>query len=173
MEIERKKSVHDSMTGLLNRRGYMMFLESYNKRIEKENFVYVAMDLNGLKHANDTMGHAAGDELLRAAAHCMAEVFGPYGKVFRTGGDEFAATIHVDEAQLKQIKTFFEKITSVWQGDYIQGVSVSCGYVQGKEFPDKTLAEIVDIADKRMYMAKEEYYRTHERRGRGVEKSAS
>ncbi len=47
------------------------------------------MDINGLKCINDSLGHAAGDELICAAADCMKECFQNYGNVYRIGGDEF------------------------------------------------------------------------------------
>lgn len=168
-EKVRKQATVDIMTGLPNRRAYescLSCMKTSNKGSVEENLVYVSLDLNGLKESNDTMGHAAGDELIRAAAQCILESFGAYGKVFRVGGDEFAAIIHVDEGQMEQIRDNFEEISKTWHGKYIKGVSVSCGYAQGKEFPEKTLAEIMEIADKRMYLAKQEYYRAHDRRGR-------
>lgn len=163
---EREKAVHDVMTNLLNRRAYEMGLKSLSEKPVEENFVYVAMDLNSLKQINDTFGHAAGDEMIRAAASCMAGAFGRYGKLFRIGGDEFAAMIYADEKQLDQIKSDFEEAVKNWHGEFTEGVSVSCGYVRGEEFPEKTLTEIVEIADKRMYLAKEAYYRVHDRRRR-------
>ncbi|MFR3283861.1 MAG: diguanylate cyclase domain-containing protein [Clostridium fessum] len=47
----------------------------------------------GWKRVNDTYGHVAGDELIRAAADCMKNSFNEYGKVYRIGGDEFAVII--------------------------------------------------------------------------------
>lgn len=55
-------STTDALTGLLNRRAYE---DDVNKLLESgQNVVYVAIDVNGLKHVNDTLGHSAGDELL-------------------------------------------------------------------------------------------------------------
>lgn len=161
---EKEKAVHDVMTGLLNRRAYEMSLKSLSEKSIEENLVYVAMDLNSLKQINDTFGHAAGDEMIKAAASCMTGAFGRYGKLFRIGGDEFAAMIYADERQLDQIKSDFEEAAKNWHGEFIEDISVSCGYVRREEFPEKTLTEIVEIADKRMYLAKQAYYRVHDRR---------
>lgn len=161
---EKERAVHDVMTGLLNRRAYEASLQSLSEKPVEENFVYVAMDLNSLKQINDTFGHAAGDEMIKAAASCMTGAFGKYGKLFRIGGDEFAAMIYADEKQLEQIRSDFEEATKSWHGEFKEGVSVSCGYVRGEEFPEKTLEEMVEIADKRMYLAKEAYYRVNDRR---------
>ncbi|MBQ3922805.1 MAG: hypothetical protein II707_05860, partial [Spirochaetales bacterium] len=45
-----------------------------------------------------------------------------------------------------------------WTGTLVQNLSLSCGYVEKHEFPNMTLAELIKIADKRMYIAKKEYY---------------
>lgn len=166
-EKVRRQATVDIMTGLPNRRAYescLAYIETSKKGSVEEDLVYVSLDLNGLKESNDTMGHAAGDELIKAAAQCILKAFGGYGKVFRVGGDEFAAVIHVDEGQAELIQENFEEISKNWKGKLINGVSVSCGYAQRKEFPDKTLAEIIEIADQRMYSAKQAYYLTHNRR---------
>ena len=62
--------------------------------------MYISIDLNGLKRVNDTYGHVAGDELIRAAADCMKNSFNEYGKIYRIGGDEFAVII-TEETSLK------------------------------------------------------------------------
>lgn len=156
---EQKNATTDYMTGFLNRRGYENRIEVYSGRPLEENFVYVSMDLNGLKQVNDTFGHVVGDELIKAAASCMKACFGNYGDLFRVGGDEFVAMILADDNQLEQIKGDFEEMTKNWHGNLVKGLSVSCGYVRGREFPEKTLTEIEKIADLRMYQAKQEYYR--------------
>ena len=48
------------------------------------------MDLNGLKAANDNIGHEAGDELIIGASKCMDNAFSGLGRTYRVGGDEFA-----------------------------------------------------------------------------------
>lgn len=160
---ERKNATTDVMTGLLNRRGYEMALNTYNDEGMPMDFVYVSIDLNGLKTVNDTLGHAAGDELIKAAAACIREAFGRYGKAFRVGGDEFAAIVHADSGLLEQIKADFEERTANWQGELINSVSASCGYVSISK-ADIALEEIIRLADERMYIAKQQYYTTHTKR---------
>lgn len=158
---EQKNATTDYMTGFLNRRGYENHIEAYNAAPPEENFVYVSMDLNGLKQINDTFGHMVGDEVIKAAASCMKACFGNYGDLFRIGGDEFVAMIVADDNQLEQIKGDFEKMTRNWCGNLVKGLSVSYGCVRGKEFPEKSLTEIAEIADMRMYQAKQEHYRVN------------
>ena len=69
--------------------------------IDSDDFVFVSLDVNGLKTINDTQGHAAGDELIKAAASCMKKCIGSYGRVYRTGGDEFIALINTSDKQHK------------------------------------------------------------------------
>lgn len=155
-----KNAKTDALTGLLNRRGYDDSMLARSTTPLKENFVYVSMDLNGLKQANDTFGHEAGDELIKSAAVCMRKCFEDYGELFRFGGDEFVAMIDADDRQLEAIKREFEEMIAYWNIHLVKGLSVSCGYIQHKEFPEKTLEELVKIADMRMYQAKQEYYET-------------
>lgn len=155
---ERKIAATDVMTGLLNRRGYERALVKYVEKGLEDDFIYGSIDLNGLKQINDSLGHAAGDEMIRAAAECLRESFGAYGKIFRIGGDEFAAIIRANGAQLEQVKTDFEKRTKNWRGKYIDSLSASCGFVRAIEFPNLTLQQIIELADQRMYAAKRDYY---------------
>lgn len=124
-----------------------------------EEFTYVSMDLNGLKRVNDTLGHDAGDELIKGAALCMRESFGSYGDLFRIGGDEFAAIMDVDDQRLQQALDDFQRRTGNWRGGLVDRLSVSCGCARRAEFPEKALADLAKIADIRMYQAKREYYR--------------
>lgn len=133
-------------------------LSSTWKKGLEDDFVYGSIDLNGLKQINDSLGHAAGDEMIKAAAECLRESFGAYGKIFRIGGDEFAAIIRANGAQLEQVKTDFEKRTKNWRGKYIDSLSASCGCVRAIEFPNLTLQQIIELADQRMYAAKRDYY---------------
>lgn len=91
------------------------------------------MDVNGLKPVNDTLGHAAGDELLQGAAECMEQCFGNYGKVYRMGGDEFAAIIFVNTRRLKRVQQEFDDVVRGWSGQLVKSVSISCGYVSSDE----------------------------------------
>lgn len=155
-----KNAKTDPLTGFLNRRGYEDSILAHNKTSLDDNFVYVSMDLNGLKQANDAFGHEMGDALLKGAASCIRKCFADYGEMFRVGGDEFVALIEADDQQLAAVKKEFEDMIKYWSFNIVKGLSVSCGYAQHKEFPDKTLAELAKIADTRMYQAKQEYYRT-------------
>lgn len=160
------KSNTDELTKLYNRRAYEEDLFAYSNN-QNDNLVYVAIDINGLKVVNDTLGHDAGDELITGAANCIREGLGPYGKCYRVGGDEFVALIFAGEEQLDDIKKNLEDISIDWRGKLVDTLSISSGFVPRREYMDKTLMEIAAIADKKMYEEKESYYKSKgvDRRG--------
>lgn len=83
----RRVSLYDALTGCLNRRA---FLEQVALEGARASFGTVVMvDLDNLKTVNDTLGHSAGDELLRAAAEVLRHATRPMDRLFRWGGDEF------------------------------------------------------------------------------------
>lgn len=161
----------DELTKLLNRHAYEEYLHELEKAENEnklsDNFAYISLDLNGLKNANDTFGHASGDELLCGVADCLKDAFGEYGKIFRTGGDEFQIIIFVSPEQLKIAKEKFDKNCSDWKGENSKSLSVSYGIVTKRENPEQKISSIIKLADKKMYKAKSEYYSTKgvDRRG--------
>lgn len=157
----------DSLTGLFNRRAYQDDIKNHNNKIPEGDYIYVSMDLNELKVVNDTLGHEAGDEILMGAADCMKRCFSPYGKVYRIGGDEFAAMIFATKEQLYGIKLDFENLVNNWKGKLVSQISVSTGYVPVWEVDKKTVTEIALVAERRMYDEKSKFYRSKgvDRRG--------
>jgi diguanylate cyclase (GGDEF)-like protein len=98
---QREMARTDALTGLANRRGFDDALgEAIAARGDAERgrrsadaedaCAVIVVDLDGFKVVNDTKGHAAGDELLRAVADGCAEAVRPADTLARIGGDEFA-----------------------------------------------------------------------------------
>lgn len=102
----RRSAYIDELTGCFNRKAYQENVEEYWK---SPDMVYISMDVNGLKKVNDHQGHAAGDELLQGAVECMMKSFNGYGRVYRFGGDEFAAIVFADSRRLKKIIDDFKE----------------------------------------------------------------
>lgn len=148
----------DKMTGCHNRRAYEAEMAMLAENGLSDDFVYVSADVNGLKVVNDTLGHAAGDELLKGAVACMKKGMGKYGKIFRLGGDEFAIMIYAKEHELNSIKKELDTVTFNWSGDLVKSLAISFGFVEKRENLDMSLAEMEQLADKRMYEAKQNYY---------------
>ncbi|GAB3451570.1 hypothetical protein GCM10027519_01800 [Kineococcus endophyticus] len=92
-ETERLALV-DPLTGLANRRAFTTRLEETVEDGDGGATVAVLfVDLDGFKAVNDTLGHAAGDELLTESARRLLDAAGPDGFVARLGGDEFAVVL--------------------------------------------------------------------------------
>lgn len=158
--MERRRiSVTDDLTGLFNRHAY----EEDCKKILENDFVsrltIIMMDVNGLKTVNDTYGHMAGDELIIGAAKCIQTTMGKYGRVYRTGGDEFVALIECNKSQMEDMLGTFEHISRSWNGTYQGELAISKGIVVCNEHEDMTFEDMKKLADKLMYDDKNEYYR--------------
>ena len=156
-------SMTDEMTRLFNRRCYDEDLREYRNGELSEDFVLFSIDVNGLKTVNDTKGHAAGDELIKGAADCLALSVGNKGKVYRTGGDEFMAVVYTkDPAALRN--EILNK-TKEWHGIYTEEITMSVGFAAHKEKPDAGVDDLEHIADADMYTQKEKFYKE-----RGIER---
>ena len=83
----------DELTGLQNRRGFTLFAEQELARARRHGRVPVLVfaDLDGLKHINDSHGHAAGDAALRLAGRALRSILRETDIVARWSGDEFVA----------------------------------------------------------------------------------
>ncbi len=112
----------------------------------------LSCDINGLKAANDTGGHAAGDELIRTVASCLTDVFG-HENVYRMGGDEFAVYAYEDSAL--GFERHIEEFRLAISG---KGAHVAVGYsfADGGD-PDYNAMRVE--ADRKMYDEKRRFYR--------------
>lgn len=154
-----EKSSTDNLTGLYNRNSYENDIAILNLEHDNEDIAFLSIDVNGLKNINDSLGHAAGDELIIGVGQCMKNYLSCYGKAYRIGGDEFVAILHVNENILKLILEDFNTAINNWSGKYVKSISVSIGYVMKNEMAFSSIRKIVRLADKRMYEAKSEYYK--------------
>ena len=145
----------DELTKCFNRRAYDSDMEKLDLNTE---WVYISLDLNGLKKANDTLGHSAGDELICAAANCMKFAFASYGKIYRIGGDEFVVWIQNSVSNLDSILQVFDATVHDWHGKYSNSISVSYGVVKSSEQDFDSIHSVSKLADERMYKSKSEYY---------------
>ena len=146
----------DELTRLFNRRSYEEDLLAYQQQGLKKNFVIFSADVNGLKKVNDTVGHVGGDELIKGAADCLLHAIRNKGKVYRTGGDEFAILINTDDPQ--EICREIEEYVTVWHGKYSESLSISLGYASYAENEGLDIHELEKKADSEMYKSKTRYY---------------
>ncbi len=164
IEIEQLKKIAylDNLTGFENRRAYDEYIAVLNERFKNggldDKLSVIMLDVNGLKRVNDLFGHAAGDELIVGAADKIKEAFGGVGRCFRTGGDEFVVFISMEHVtfvwKFRQLK---EALVG-WKGRFTEGIAIAGGKADRTEFPEATIEELLEIADKRMYMDKQNYY---------------
>ena len=93
------RAYHDSLTGLANRHLLQQRLsQCVDEAAGLGSFALLLVDLDGFKAVNDTLGHAAGDQLLKEVAHRLEAVVGTRGMAARMGGDEFAVVMDVGAA---------------------------------------------------------------------------
>lgn len=160
-KYEKEKYIYtsntDELTKCLNRHAYEADIQKLDLNSE---WVYISLDLNGLKQTNDKMGHSAGDELICSASSCMKFAFASYGKIYRIGGDEFVVLLTQSISDLQHILKVFDSTISNWHGKYSNSISVSYGVVKSSEQEFDSVQEISKLADERMYQNKMDYYTT-------------
>ena len=156
-DIQMRYAYYDPMTGLKNRRAYEEHLQSLGDDLPKDLCIVMA-DINGLKTANDTIGHEAGDELIISAAECLQQVFSMTDSVYRIGGDEFCVIMNGSLEEAERCIQRLEEITANRKGQYIDCVSFSCGAESSQNYSD--LDAVIQEADRKMYESKNQYYIT-------------
>lgn len=150
---------HDVLTGLYNR----AYFEEELARLERGRRYPVSIaviDVDGLKQVNDSLGHAAGDDVLRRAAEVLKSSFRSEDVVARIGGDEFSALLPATDAgaaaaAVKRIHRLIEVNNNFYQGPPL---SVSAGY--GTAQKGGNLTETLRIADDLMYQEKRKHKET-------------
>ena len=153
-------SMTDELTRLYNRRCFDEDVAALNGKMIPSNLVVFSADVNGLKTVNDSMGHAAGDELIKGAAECMVEAIGNRGKVYRMGGDEFMALVYSDNPE--HIAEEISRRTSIWRGNHVEKLTLSVGYAMAEDVENPTITDIEKLADEKMYEQKKAHYQRKE-----------
>lgn len=141
----------DLLTGLCNRNSYEQKLEAYSSMCDHVlSCVYV--DVNGLHEMNNTKGHAAGDKMLQFVGKTLQKEFGEKNS-FRIGGDEFVALVS-DERE----ESIREKVDRIQLKVEEKSYHVSIGYSVGST-SEKDVSLLISTAEKRMYEAKQLFYK--------------
>ncbi len=174
-ELEGKlqyEALHDSLTGLANR---VLFMDRVQHALlrrvrEKESPAVLFLDLDDFETINDSLGHAAGDEVLRVVASRIQSCLRSEDTVARLGGDEFAVLVEGVE-DLESLQRLAQRIADsvqipfVLQGkDMFIHVSIGIALAEGS---GETADELLRNADAAMYAAKRsgkgryELYETH------------
>ncbi len=144
------------MTGVRNKHAYMETEAAFNSRISEgavDKLAMVVCDINGLKHVNDTQGHAAGDQLIKDASALICDIFS-HGSVYRTGGDEFVVLLQGKgyDTRDEVIAAFNRQIEeNIRKNELV--VSIGCSTLQPE---DERLHDVFERADHLMYDRKKE-----------------
>ena len=145
----KQLAITDVLTGLFNR----LFFEAELARLELGRDFPISIivgDVDNLKITNDTLGHAAGDDLLRAIAQIMQETFRAGDIIARIGGDEFAVLLPKTDATMagQMVSRICAKLAEYNAKYPSLPIQLSVGTAtaeQGK------LSPVLAIADQRMY----------------------
>ncbi len=164
IDSEKRRQEHllrialtDELTRLYNRRSYDEDIGAFSNSPLAEDFGIISIDVNGLKRANDNLGHVAGDELIKGAADCLVAAIGTKGKTYRTGGDEFISIVFSND--FPGVVSCIQEYASKWQGSLNKSLSLSVGYASHRDNPGKSITELEKIADDSMYHNKAMYYK--------------
>ncbi|WP_375741549.1 putative bifunctional diguanylate cyclase/phosphodiesterase [Pseudomonas boanensis] len=153
------QAITDALTGLLNRRGFYQSLESVLARIERngKRMAVLYLDLDGFKLINDSLGHDAGDHVLRRVAEQLKSCLRPYDVLARVGGDEFTALLDVLEHPEDAARVAEKLIELVSVRQRIEGIDVTLGASIGIAcYPEcgQSVDGLMRAADIAMYEAK-------------------
>lgn len=152
-------SVHDELTGLLNRRGLFAVAQAQLDAVHRRSVggLLLYVDLDGLKATNDRHGHLAGDDLLRSAASVLQASFRDTDTVARMGGDEFVV-IATDTPREDHPAILARLATELGRANERRDPRIplawSLGLVSIDPLTDTTLDNLMSAADGRMYAAK-------------------
>jgi diguanylate cyclase (GGDEF)-like protein len=156
------QAMHDSLTGLPNRAQFVALLHPALTRLRAGRSTEIAVlfcDLDGFKHINDTLGHAAGDHLLVAVAQRLQDCLRGNDVVSRFGGDEFLilcesdTETHIGDRLSARITTELRRPITLGATKVTIGASI--GIAATTTMGDLTAEEIIRDADLAMYAAKQ------------------
>jgi diguanylate cyclase (GGDEF)-like protein len=145
----------DALTGLVNRRGLdEAAAQAMTVAAESSRSVTVVMaDVNGLKLVNDTLGHDAGDVVLRAVSAILRSHIGAlHGSLIaRIGGDEFAALVPGQSVE----RVMAACLRACRAADLLpHGAGLSCGVASTSDLPGASASDLFRAADQAQYLAK-------------------
>jgi diguanylate cyclase (GGDEF)-like protein len=149
----------DSLTGAANRHMFQQTLEKTLAGLPDESKVTAVLfvDLDDFKVVNDSLGHAAGDDLLVAVTDRISQLVRHTDLVARLGGDEFAILTD-DDGELSRARSMAERLVRDLRVPYVLGehtvsVTASIGIASCRD-ANRSAQEVVRNADVAMYMAK-------------------
>jgi diguanylate cyclase (GGDEF)-like protein len=157
LRTTRTLAITDTLTGLHNRGGLMTGLDNAITiaRRHSVGFAVMLLDADNFKWVNDTMGHAAGDEVLRLAADVLQHFIRGDDLAARLGGDEFAVVmLDIDAATARARAGDLHARLTECMADHGYPVGFSIGVACFDTAPEDA-AEVMVASDRLMYRAKQ------------------
>jgi diguanylate cyclase (GGDEF)-like protein len=159
LNTEKELARRDGLTGTKNSTAYKELAHTVQNNIDNGMdylpFALVVCDINGLKQINDTEGHHAGDDYIRACARLICDIFS-HSPVFRIGGDEFVVFLRGGDYPMR------EKLFGKFRHQVLKNLGASnkpviaAGMAAFEPKSDKSISEVFDRADNMMYENKRE-----------------
>jgi len=145
----------DELTGLYNRRGFLALAERQLKlgRRSGRGMLLFVMDVDGLKHINDSFGHPEGDRALRRTAEALEQTFRDSDVVARLGGDEFGVLAIEASGQSEETirARLLECLKSNCAKESPYQISLSLGLARFDSGSGTSIGELMAKADQTMY----------------------
>ncbi len=159
--IKRMKYIFgkDPVTSVLNR---TLGLEKLNTeiklaKINRKNLIITFADVNNLKYINDTYGHHVGDYVLETLCSIIKRNISKKDFIFRYGGDEFIIVfLNSNMKNANKILSEIQEEIDELGKDLEYKMGLSFGLVEYNEHANKTIKDLIQIADYRMYKNKKE-----------------
>lgn len=156
-----KLAHYDSLTGLPNRH---MFQQQIKKALDqssvsKQSVSLAILDLDNFKNINDSLGHEAGDFVLKESAKRIQKSINNSGVLFRLGGDEFVILIEKSSSAAALNTSIAELLQILAKPYYFKGKVVNCSASIGiATYPDNanSVKSMLRNADQAMYLAKKQ-----------------
>ncbi|MBE5871536.1 MAG: diguanylate cyclase [Lachnospiraceae bacterium] len=154
LNTEKELARRDELTGTKNKNAYTeyerLIQEKIDKGEEKISFAIAICDINDLKKINDTRGHKAGDDYIKAAAKLLCGIFA-HSPVFRIGGDEFLIFMQNDDYTAR--KELFAKLEQQVDKNRIEetGPVIASGMAEYEPTIDRRVSSVFERADNLMY----------------------
>jgi diguanylate cyclase (GGDEF)-like protein len=150
----------DDLTGIANRREFLARLADACRSATRtgRSFTLMVIDLDGFKSINDSFGHGAGDECLRAFTSAAGKRLRPQDLIARTGGDEFCvilpgSTLTESALAARGVIKSCRQTLVPWNGQRI-AITASIGIAEWSPRIGEDVARLIHEADEALYVAK-------------------